>query len=92
MTKEQLLNHYRNLYQVVKRDKDEIERELEEYKTLASMQQDIINNLNKRINILKRNREVLENNLNMLLENIEISSELKINVNSLKGVKKIRIN
>ena len=26
MTKEQLLNHYRNLYQVVKRDKDEIER------------------------------------------------------------------
>lgn len=92
MTKEQLLNHYRNLYQLVKRDKDEIERELEEYKTLASMQQDIINNLNKRINILKRNHEVLENNLNMLLENIEISSELKINVNSLKGVKKIRIN
>ncbi len=92
MTKEQLLNHYRNLYQVVKRDKDEIERELEEYKTLASMQQDIINNLNKRINILKRNREVLENNLNMLLENIEISSELKINVNSLKNIKKIRIN
>ena len=92
MTKEQLLNHYRNLYQVVKRDKDEIERELEEYKTLVSMQQDIINNLNKRIDILKRNREVLENNLNMLLENIEISSELKINVNSLKNVKKIRIN
>lgn len=92
MTKEQLLNHYRNLYQVVKRDKDEIERELEEYKTLASMQQDIINNLNKRINILKRNHEVLENNLNMLLENTEISSELKINVNSLKNVQKIRIN
>lgn len=92
MTKEQLLNHYRNLYQVVKRDKDEIERELEEYKTLASMQQDIINNLNKRINILKRNHEVLENNLNMLLENTEISSELEVNVNLLKNVKKIRIN
>lgn len=92
MTKEQLLNHYRNLYQVVKRDKDEIERELEEYKTLASMQQDIINNLNKRINILKRNHEVLENNLNMLLENTEISSELEVNINSLKNVKKIRIN
>ena len=92
MTKEQLLSHYRNLYQVVKRDKDEIERELEEYKTLASIQQDIINNLNKRINILKRNHEVLENNLNMLLENTEISSELEVNVNSIKNVKKIRIN
>lgn len=63
MTKEQLLNHYRNLYQVVKRDKDEIERELEEFKMLSSMQQDIINNLNKRINMLKQNNDVLENNL-----------------------------
>ena len=51
MTKEQLLDHYRNLYQSVKRDKDEIERELEEYKTLSSMQQDIISSLNKRIDI-----------------------------------------
>lgn len=92
MTKEQLLNHYRNLYQVVKKDKDEIERELEEFKMLSSMQQDIINNLNKRINILKRNHEVLENNLNMLLENTEISSELEVNINSLKNVQKIRIN
>lgn len=63
MTKEQLLNHYRNLYQVVKRDKDEIERELEEFKMLSSMQQDIVNNLNKRINILKHNNDLLENNL-----------------------------
>lgn len=64
MTKEQLLNHYRNLYQVVKRDKDDLEKELVEFKTLATMQQDIINSLNDRIDILRRNQEVLENNLN----------------------------
>ncbi len=64
MTKEQLLNHYRNLYQVVKRDKDDLEKELGEFKTLATMQQDIINSLNERIDILRRNQEVLENNLN----------------------------
>lgn len=67
MTKEQLLNHYRSLYQVVKRDKDEIERELEEFKTLSTMQQDIIVSLNKRLEKLKLNNEVLENRLNELL-------------------------
>lgn len=67
MTKEQLLNHYRSLYQVVKRDKDEIERQLEEFKTLSTMQQDIIVSLNKRLEKLKLNNEVLENRLNELL-------------------------
>ena len=67
MTKEQLLNHYRSLYQVVKRDKDEIERQLEEFKTLSTMQQDIIVSLNKRLEKLKSNNEVLENRLNELL-------------------------
>ena len=43
MNKEQLLDHYRNLYQIVKQDKDSIERELEEFKTLCTIQQDIIN-------------------------------------------------
>lgn len=70
MTKEQLLDHYRNLYQSVKRDKDEIERELEEYKTLSSMQQDIISSLNKRIDILRNNYKILENDLNMVLSNV----------------------
>ncbi len=63
MNKEQLLNHYRNLYQAVKRDKDEIERELDEYKILSAMQQDIIHSLNKRVEILNHNQKVLENNL-----------------------------
>lgn len=70
MNKEQLLDHYRNLYQVVKRNKDEIERELEEYKTLSLMQQDIISSLNKRIDILKNNYKILENDLNMVLSNV----------------------
>lgn len=79
MTKEQLLDHYRNLYQSVKRDKDEIERELEEYKTLSSMQQDIISSLNKRIDILRNNYKILENDLNMVLSNV---SELRIGIDS----------
>lgn len=79
MTKEQLLDHYRNLYQSVKRDKDEIERELEEYKTLSSMQQDIISSLNKRIDILRNNYKILENDLNMVLSNV---SGLKIGIDS----------
>lgn len=57
-------NHYRNLYQIVKRDKDELERELEEYKTLSTMQQDIINSQNERINNLEHSIQVLENNSN----------------------------
>lgn len=72
---EELLNHYRNLYQIVKRDKDQLERELEEYKTLSTMQQDIITSLNKRIENIKNNCEVLEKNSNMLLSN---KDELKV--------------
>ena len=79
MTKEQLLDHYRNLYQSVKRDKDEIERELEEYKTLSSMQQDIISSLNKRTDILRNNYKILENDLNMVLSNV---SGLRIGIDS----------
>ena len=87
MTKEQLLDHYRNLYQSVKRDKDEIERELEEYKTLSSMQQDIISSLNKRIDILRNNYKILENDLNMVLSNV---SGLRIGIDS--NVKRINIH
>ncbi len=75
MNKEQLLDHYRNLYQVVKRDKDEIEREFEEYKTLSTMQQDIIKSLNKRINILKKNSDVLQCNLKLILDHYVPLSE-----------------
>lgn len=81
MTKEQLLNHYRSLYQVVKRDKDEIERQLEEFKTLSTMQQDIIVSLNKRLEKLKLNNEVLENRLNELLGVFE--GTVKINNDSI---------
>ena len=68
MNNEQLLNHYRNLYQIVKRDKDEIKRELEEYKTLSTMQQDIIKSLNKRINTLEKNNDILQCNLKLILD------------------------
>lgn len=81
MTKEQLLNHYRSLYQVVKRDKDEIERQLEEFKTLSTIQQDIIVSLNKRLEKLKLNNEVLENRLNELLGVFE--GAVKINNDSI---------
>lgn len=81
MTKEQLLNHYRSLYQVVKRDKDEIERQLEEFKTLSTIQQDIIVSLNKRLEKLKLNNELLENRLNELLGVFE--GAVKINNDSI---------
>lgn len=57
MNKEFLLDHYRNLYQIVKYDKDNLERELDEYKLLCSIQQDIINSLNER---LKKNNNYEE--------------------------------
>lgn len=79
MTKEELLNHYRTLYQVVKRDKDEIERELGEFKTLSTMQQDIITSLKNRIEILNKNNQILENRLNELLRvfegNVKITND-----------------
>ncbi len=93
MTKEQLLNHYRNLYQTVKREKDEIERELieykrtlEEYQILSTVQYETINSLNKRIEILKRNQEVLESNLNEFTKHCDFGEK-----NSMSSTVKVVI-
>lgn len=53
MNKEELNKHYKTLYQIIKREKDDIERELQEYKLLNTIQQDIINSQNKRITNLE---------------------------------------
>ena len=42
-------NYYRNLYQIALRDRNEIKKELDLYKSLVDMQQDITNEKNKRI-------------------------------------------
>lgn len=63
MTDKQLLDHYRTLYQVAKRDKDICEQELDEFKTLCTMQQDIINTLNKRIEKQNNSINILENRI-----------------------------
>lgn len=62
MNKEELNKHYKTLYQIVKRDKDEVERELQEYKLLNAIQQDIIDSQNKRITDLETTlKEKLQN-------------------------------
>ena len=54
-------NYYRNLYQIALSDRNEIKKELDLYKSLVDMQQDITNGKNKRINNLEHDIEVLKN-------------------------------
>ena len=61
-------DYYRNIYQITLRDNEQMKRELEEYKTLASMQQDIISSQNKRIKDLEHSVLVLELSLEKRLE------------------------
>ncbi len=68
MTDKEIKDHYRNIYQIVKKDKDSIERECEELRLLATIQQDLISTLNKRNKELEHSNEVLENFIN---ENIK---------------------
>jgi uncharacterized coiled-coil protein SlyX len=75
---EVLLNHYRNLYQIVKKDKDELEKELEELKILSTIQHDIITSLNKKIDTLNKNNNVLERNIEELLNSIKATSSIKL--------------
>ena len=56
MNKEQLLDHYKNLYQIVKFEKDELERNLEEFNLLIVIRDDIIADLVKRIKQLEREK------------------------------------
>lgn len=53
MNKDQLLDHYKSLYQMVKFEKDELERNLEEIHSLIVIRDDIIANLVKKIKWLE---------------------------------------
>ena len=64
-------NYYRNLYQMALRDRNEIKKELDLYKSLVDMQQDITNGKNKRINNLEHDIEVLKNILEEKREKCE---------------------
>lgn len=68
MTDKEIKDHYRNIYQIVKTDKESIERECEELRLLTTIQQDLISTLNKRNKELEHSNEVLENFIN---ENIK---------------------
>lgn len=57
MTSELLLDHYKKLYKIIKKEKDETEKLLEEYKLLSTMQQDIITKQNKKIELLSNGVE-----------------------------------
>lgn len=72
MNKEELLDHYRNLYQIVKREKDDIEELLEEFKLLVTVKNDIINDLHKKLKKANKKIEILT------LEIEEKESEVKI--------------
>lgn len=72
MNKEELLDHYRNLYQIVKREKDDIEELLEEFKLLVTVKNDIINDLHKKLKKTNKKIEILT------LEIEEKESEVKI--------------
>ena len=65
MNDKELKEHYRNLYQIVKQDKDLIEKELEEFKLLSTVKSDIIDSLNKRIKSLEHSIEILQNQSNI---------------------------
>ena len=64
-------NYYRNLYQIALRDRNEIKKELDLYKSLVDMQQDITNEKNKRIKNLEHDIEVLKNMLEEKREKCE---------------------
>ena len=72
MNKEELLDHYRNLYQIVKREKDDIEELLEEFKLLVTVKNDITNDLHKKLKKANKKIEILT------LEIEEKESEVKI--------------
>ena len=57
MTSELLLDHYKKLYKIIKKEKDETEKLLEEYKLLSTMQQDIITKQNKTLELLSNGVE-----------------------------------
>lgn len=57
MTSELLLDHYKKLYKIIKKEKDETEKLLEEYKLLSTIQQDIITKQNKKIELLSNVEE-----------------------------------
>lgn len=73
MNKDNMLDYYRNLYQLEKGYKEDIERELEEYKCLTTMYQDILKSNEKRMNELKRQILVLQNNFTESCEDKEPS-------------------
>lgn len=62
MSKDNMLDYYRNLYQLEKGYKEDIERELEEYKCLTTMYQDILKSNEKRMEDLKRQILILQKN------------------------------
>ena len=68
-------DYFINIYQIAMRDNEQMKRELEEYKTLATMLQDIIKSQNIRINNLQHDIVVLE----LDLEEKRIKSEKEKN-------------
>lgn len=54
MDKDKIIDFYRNNYQLVLQELDKIKQEVEAYKLLSSLKEDLIKEQNKLIDILNR--------------------------------------
>lgn len=61
MSEIELLNHYRNLYQIIKIDNNDLKKEIERLTLILNIKSDVINDLNKRIKSLQNiNQKLIE--------------------------------
>lgn len=75
MNEKELLNYYRNNYQIAKFDLYEKDRELEEFKKLCEIQSDIIDTMKKR---LKQKEKDFEKISIDTLKNLKKTPDIKI--------------
>lgn len=75
MNEKELLNYYRNNYQIAKFDLYEKDRELEEFKKLCEIQSDIIYTMKKR---LKQKEKDFEKISIDTLKNLKKTPDIKI--------------
>lgn len=61
MTKEQLIDYYRNQYQITLASEEELKKELEEFITLTTIYKDIIESLHKRLAEEEKYKTILNN-------------------------------
>lgn len=54
MSDKEMIDYYRNRFQIMLMENNEINKQLELYKTLSTLKEDLINQQNKVIDVLQR--------------------------------------